>query len=122
MRQQHINFHSKRRKYEGVIHVSTWMYEWIYLLETCKEYSYNNRIPGAAHGLSAILQMLLHFPEYIRSDPLIEQQVRQATDYMLSLVQVCTHAHAPKKEKKKLIKIRLYTIRSEQNWKKKWTQ
>lgn len=40
---------------------------------------------GAAHGLSSILQMLLSFPDILRSDPTAEQDIRKSVDFMLSL-------------------------------------
>lgn len=40
---------------------------------------------GAAHGLCAILQMLLSFPAYLHSDPRAEQDVKASVDYLLSL-------------------------------------
>lgn len=40
---------------------------------------------GAAHGLCAILQMLLSFPVYLHSDPTAEQDVKASVDYLLSL-------------------------------------
>lgn len=40
---------------------------------------------GAAHGLCAILQMLLSFPDYLHSDPRAEQDIKASVDYMLSL-------------------------------------
>ncbi|PSN54550.1 LanC-like protein 3 [Blattella germanica] len=40
---------------------------------------------GAAHGLCAILQMLLSFPNYLKSDPRAEQDVKASVDYLLSL-------------------------------------
>lgn len=42
-------------------------------------------IIGAAHGLSSILQMLLSFPDILRSDPTAEQDIRKSVDFMLSL-------------------------------------
>lgn len=42
---------------------------------------------GAAHGLSGILQMLLHFPSFLKADPTAENEVRAAVDFMLSLMQ-----------------------------------
>ena len=44
-------------------------------------------IPGAAHGLSGILQMLLHFPDFLQADPSVEQEVHDAVDYMLAIMQ-----------------------------------
>ena len=43
--------------------------------------------PGAAHGLSAVLQMLLSVPEFLRDDPVIEMEVRQSVDFLLGLMQ-----------------------------------
>jgi len=42
---------------------------------------------GAAHGLSGILQMLLSFPQFIRSSHDIEREVKASVDFMLSLQQ-----------------------------------
>ena len=42
---------------------------------------------GAAHGLSAILQMLLSFPEFYKSDVSIEGDIRASVDFMLSIMQ-----------------------------------
>ena len=44
-------------------------------------------IPGAAHGLCAILQMLLGEIDLLRADPAAEAEVRQSVDYMMSLMQ-----------------------------------
>ena len=41
---------------------------------------------GAAHGLSAILQMLLSVPTFLE-DPVLMSEVRQAVDFLFSLVQ-----------------------------------
>ncbi|XP_013776330.1 lanC-like protein 3 [Limulus polyphemus] len=46
---------------------------------------YKTEYLGAAHGLSAILQMLLGFPEYLTANPDAERDVRQTVDFMLSL-------------------------------------
>lgn len=46
---------------------------------------YKTEYLGAAHGLSAILQMLLSFPEYLAANPDAEKDVRQTVDFMLSL-------------------------------------
>lgn len=40
---------------------------------------------GAAHGLSAILQMLLSFPSYLDRNPDAEQIVKNSVDFFLSL-------------------------------------
>lgn len=40
---------------------------------------------GAAHGLCAILQMLLTFPSYIDRNPEAEQKVKASVDFLLSL-------------------------------------
>jgi len=42
---------------------------------------------GAAHGLSSILQMLLYFPSFYKSDPNIEQELRASVDFMISIMQ-----------------------------------
>ena len=44
-------------------------------------------IVGAAHGLSSILQILLCFPEFIRSDPSVEKDVQGSVDFMLNTMQ-----------------------------------
>lgn len=44
-------------------------------------------VAGAAHGLSAILQMLLCFPDFVKSAPGVEQEVKASVDFMLSLMQ-----------------------------------
>nr|XP_022291129.1 lanC-like protein 3 [Crassostrea virginica] len=46
---------------------------------------YDTEYLGAAHGLSSILQMLLSFPEILKSDPAAEQDIRRTVDFMLSL-------------------------------------
>ena len=43
--------------------------------------------PGAAHGLSAIIQMLLGHMELLRSEPSVEGELRTCVDYMLSIMQ-----------------------------------
>lgn len=48
---------------------------------------YDTEYLGAAHGLSAILQVLLSFPEFLQSQPAAENDVRGAVDFMLSLQQ-----------------------------------
>ncbi|XP_062608845.1 lanC-like protein 3 isoform X1 [Saccostrea cucullata] len=48
---------------------------------------YNTEYLGAAHGLSSILQMLLSFPEILKSDPAAEQDIRKSVDFMLGLEQ-----------------------------------
>ncbi|XP_061193609.1 lanC-like protein 3 isoform X1 [Saccostrea echinata] len=48
---------------------------------------YNTEYLGAAHGLSSILQMLLSFPEILKSDPAAEQDIHKSVDFMLSLEQ-----------------------------------
>lgn len=40
---------------------------------------------GAAHGLSGIFQMLLSFPEFLKSTPGAEDIVRSAVDHFLTL-------------------------------------
>lgn len=40
---------------------------------------------GAAHGLCAILQILLSFPVYLKNDPRAEEDVKASVDYLLSL-------------------------------------
>ena len=41
---------------------------------------------GAAHGLSAILQMLLNFPDFVKSDPAVEKDIKDSVDFMISLM------------------------------------
>lgn len=40
---------------------------------------------GAAHGLCAILQVLLSFPEFLKRDPMAEKDIRSTVDFYLSL-------------------------------------
>ncbi|XP_066998534.2 lanC-like protein 3 [Anabrus simplex] len=40
---------------------------------------------GAAHGLCSILQMLMSFPNFIHSDPSIENDVKASVDFLLKL-------------------------------------
>lgn len=42
---------------------------------------------GAAHGLSAILQMLLSCREFMSSDQLAVKDIRATVDFMLTLMQ-----------------------------------
>ena len=42
---------------------------------------------GAAHGLSAILQMLLSCQEFISTDHSAEKDIRASVDFMLTLMQ-----------------------------------
>ncbi|KAJ9573619.1 hypothetical protein L9F63_008960, partial [Diploptera punctata] len=46
---------------------------------------YNVEYLGAAHGLCAILQMLLSFPVFLKTDPRAERDIKSSVDYMLSL-------------------------------------
>ncbi|XP_064627723.1 lanC-like protein 3 [Lineus longissimus] len=46
---------------------------------------YDTEYLGAAHGLSAILQMLLHFPDYYKSNYSIEECLHQAVDFMMAI-------------------------------------
>lgn len=68
------------------------------VIESGKEYSKKRKSPsplmyayygteylGAAHGLCAILQMLLSFPDYLDSYPEAERNVKGAVDFLLSL-------------------------------------
>ncbi|KAL5009687.1 hypothetical protein ScPMuIL_011992 [Solemya velum] len=48
---------------------------------------YGTEYLGAAHGLCSILQMLLSFPEFLKSDPSAEQDIKQSVDFLLSLEQ-----------------------------------
>lgn len=48
---------------------------------------YDTEYLGAAHGLSAILQMLLCYPEFLRAQPDAENDVKGAVDFMLGLQQ-----------------------------------
>ena len=38
---------------------------------------------GAAHGLSGILQVLLGFPDFIKSDASVEKDVRDSVDFLV---------------------------------------
>ncbi|XP_041350633.1 lanC-like protein 3 [Gigantopelta aegis] len=49
---------------------------------------------GAAHGLSSILQTLLCFPDFLKVDPMAEQDIRHSVDFLLSLEQP-NHNYAP---------------------------
>ena len=51
-------------------------------------------LSGAAHGLSSILQMLLCFPDFLKADPMAEQDIRHSIDFLLSLEQP-NHNYAP---------------------------
>lgn len=42
-------------------------------------------LPGAAHGLSGILQMLISTPGFLQTDPSAERDIRSAIDYLLSV-------------------------------------
>ena len=42
-------------------------------------------VSGAGHGLSAILQMLLCFPSFLKSDTSAEKDVRACVDYLKDL-------------------------------------
>lgn len=42
-------------------------------------------ISGAAHGICAILQILLSFPEYLKADASAERDVRETVDFLLRL-------------------------------------
>lgn len=42
---------------------------------------------GAAHGMSSILQMLMCFPSFLKTNPDAEKTVRSGVDFMLSLEQ-----------------------------------
>lgn len=46
---------------------------------------YGTEYIGAAHGLSGIFQMLLSFPEFLKSTPGVEEKVRSAVDYFFTL-------------------------------------
>ena len=43
-------------------------------------------IAGAGHGISAVLQMLLCFPSYLKSNPDAEHDVHVSVDYLMSLM------------------------------------
>lgn len=45
---------------------------------------YNTEYLGAAHGLSGIVQMLLNYPTFVKSDPTIELDLRRTVDYLVS--------------------------------------
>lgn len=53
----------------------------------CRQYLVFLIVLGAAHGLSAILQMLLSCRDFIASDQLAEKDIRASVDYMLSIMQ-----------------------------------
>ncbi|XP_070568983.1 lanC-like protein 3 [Ptychodera flava] len=68
------------------------------IVSSGREYSRRHRSPaplmyayykteylGAAHGLSAILQILLSFPEFFKSDATIERDIKDSVDYFLSI-------------------------------------
>ena len=42
---------------------------------------------GAAHGLSGILQVLLGFPEYIKSDPSAEKDIRDSVEFLVTCLE-----------------------------------
>ncbi|XP_038059117.1 lanC-like protein 3 [Patiria miniata] len=44
---------------------------------------YDTEYLGAAHGLSGILQVLLGFPDFIKSDPSIEKDIRDSVDFLV---------------------------------------
>ncbi|XP_002742235.1 lanC-like protein 3, partial [Saccoglossus kowalevskii] len=46
---------------------------------------YDTEYLGAAHGLSAILQILMHFPSFFKSDPSIEKDIRESVDFFLKI-------------------------------------
>ncbi|XP_077977268.1 lanC-like protein 3 [Glandiceps talaboti] len=46
---------------------------------------YDTQYLGAAHGLSAILQILLSFPEFFKSHPAVEKDIKESVDYFLSI-------------------------------------
>lgn len=46
---------------------------------------YETEYLGAAHGLCAILQMLLSFPNYLDRNPEAEHKVKNSVDFLLSL-------------------------------------
>lgn len=48
---------------------------------------YDTEYLGAAHGMSSILQMLMCFPSFLKSNPDHEKVVRAGVDFMLSLEQ-----------------------------------
>lgn len=48
---------------------------------------YDTEYLGAAHGMSSILQMLLSFPSFLKSNPEAEKVVRAGVDFMMSLEQ-----------------------------------
>ncbi|CAH1782538.1 unnamed protein product [Owenia fusiformis] len=48
---------------------------------------YDTEYLGAAHGLSGILQMLLCFPDFVKSDAKIEADIRTSVDFMLQIRQ-----------------------------------
>ncbi|KAL3883318.1 hypothetical protein ACJMK2_029593 [Sinanodonta woodiana] len=48
---------------------------------------YGTEYLGAAHGLASILQVLMSFLDYLKSDPSAEHDIRLSVDYILSLKQ-----------------------------------
>ena len=43
--------------------------------------------PGAGHGISSILQMLLSVPGFLTSDKSAERDIRASVDFMLGVMQ-----------------------------------
>ncbi|XP_033635990.1 lanC-like protein 3 [Asterias rubens] len=48
---------------------------------------YETECLGAAHGLSGILQVLLGFPEYIKSDPSAEKDIRDSVEFLVTCLE-----------------------------------
>ncbi|XP_013400405.1 lanC-like protein 3 [Lingula anatina] len=48
---------------------------------------YETEYLGAAHGLCSILQMLLSFPEFVKSDEAAAQDIKNSVDFLLSIKQ-----------------------------------
>ena len=44
-------------------------------------------IAGAGHGLAGILQVLLSFPDFVKSDAAIEGDIRASVDFMVKCMQ-----------------------------------
>ncbi|XP_022094787.1 lanC-like protein 3 [Acanthaster planci] len=44
---------------------------------------YDTEYLGAAHGLSGILQVLLGFPDFVKSDPSAEKDIRDSVDFLV---------------------------------------